>query len=297
MPDGTRGDTAPPQREDKTAAGSASRRSAAVCDSRSVLRVPSLDGTAEHSGVDGEPGNHSPETPRSRWLRRAERERDITAFEEAGHFVGGWLTGLDVEDSAVTVVPDDLAWGRVTWGGTWLSDGELAEVKYQALLGGFDVSADTRRKLEAVVVSLFTGQLAALRALQEGEVASPPRPHVSGSFDARQELLDSIELRAAAGETGVSDDVSQVKRLTEAVSASPAEAWSYGSWLFHRAETMVRSRPFWLATCAIAERLLAQPILTGQECLALAGEALQPQPLPDTARAWPRGERAPRLRE
>lgn len=58
--------------------------------------------------------------------------------------------------------------------------------------------------------------------------------------------------------------------------------------LFHRAETMVRSRPFWRATCAIAERLLVRGSLDGSECVEVAEEALQPQPMPDCKRVWPR---------
>ena len=118
-------------------------------------------------------------------------------------------------------------------------------MQHQALLGGFDIPAATRQKPEATVVSLFTGQLAGLRALQEARV-SLPRPHAKGSFEARQELLDQIEIErnaAAAGEVSVVGDGGWVKTLTEAVWRAPAEAWSYGSWLFHRAETMVRSRP------------------------------------------------------
>ena len=260
-----------------------------------AIRAPVLvegvvDTWLRQEHVADKPGNplvRDGSAPLQRWLARANRQRDLTAFEEAGHWVGGWLAGLNMEGSSATIVPDGIAWGSVSFDGA-----EFETVGPEpSLLGGFDTHPHVRFRLESTIVMTFTGPLAADRAGKEGLASPPPPPHPRTSFERRQEQMDSMEvgrLAAAAGVPGGVSDDRQVERLLADSTASPAEAWSYGSWLFHRAETMVRSRPFWLATCAIAEQLLKRETLNGEECIALAEETLQPKPLPDCERTWPR---------
>lgn len=223
-----------------------------------------------------------------RWLERANRQRDLTAYEEAGHWVGGWLAGFDMSGSSVTIVPDGACWGCVSFD----EAPELMTVgPAPSLLGGFDSHPHDRFRLEATVVMLFTGPLAAGRALLEGHASAPPPPHPHTSFERRQEQMNSIEVgkrAAAAGVVGGVSDQHSVERLLEESTASPAEAETYGLWLWARAETMVRSRTFWRPCRAIAEQLLLQETLTCEECVELADDALRPEPLPEATRRWPR---------
>ena len=267
---------------------------------RTCADRPSSGGSAEHKErVADKPDLHLDDTCLAplvrdddsaavqRWLARANRQRDTSSYEESGHWVGGWLAGLDLTGTTVDIVPDGFAWGSVTFDDPTMME-EVGPPP--SLLGGFDTDPHDRFRLEATIVMLFTGQLAAEGA-EEGHASPAPPGHPHNSFESRQEWLDSrtVErIAAAAGvPTGFSDN-EQVERLLAESCASPSEAWSYGSWLFARAETMVRSRPFWLPCHAIAQQLLRLRTLTGDECVLLAEEALAPKPLPDTARTWPR---------
>ena len=248
----------------------------------------------EHKQRNDEPGLRSAEAPLvaraayQRWLARAEQQRDLSAFEESGHWVGGWLVGLDLTGTTVTIVPDGRCWRSVTFDDPAAMD----QVRpTPSLLGGFDTDLHDRFRFEATVVVLFTGPLAAGRALQEGMAEPPPAPPPRNSFERRQEQMDAMTVERLAADAGVVGGIAdgrKVERLLANSCASPSEAWSYGSWLFARAETMVRSRTFWLPCCAIAEQLLVQGSLTGERCIELAERALRPSTMPETARRWPR---------
>ena len=236
--------------------------------------------------VVGEPGDHSPKTSDldaalDRWLAQAGRVRDATVFEEAAHWVAGWIQGLPVAGTSLSVVPDGFSWGRVS--GAAASPAEFACYRSR-VFAGLPLPADRQWLLEASVVVNFAGPLAAERARRERLAAPAPAPPASGSVQDRRETVDQLDVEDAArarGERPYRSDTDQVDALTEAATTSPGEARLYAGLLFHRAERLVESPAFWLATCQVAAALDQAGELSGADAAEVAEQALTPPPLPD----------------
>ncbi len=167
-------------------------------------------------------------------FQRAARQRDCTAFHEAGHVCAFHWLGVALRGA--TVKPGFRFLGRAYGPVVGLED-RLAEAR-DAVLNGRPVKLPTRKRVETLCMTLMAGGLAEDRAVAEGRalVVRDPVPDDSDELARfqRTRFLEEAALVVAAreaGETSNPSDEEQVDRLLTALSATDAEILSYRAWL------------------------------------------------------------------
>ena len=217
-------------------------------------------------------------------FERAQRNREGTAFHEAGHVAAAWRLGVGIR-GRVTIAPDLTCWGSAAVGKR-ISDATFFEVLSRASLG-LEIRPRARSDLEAQIIVLNAGRLAHGRAIRDGEAVVEPIP----TDPVEREWLPGVLLmerlavntaRDAAGLPRARSDDEQAWALLMTLSAGRVEeANAYGGWLWERTRWLVDGEPFWTITRAAAKALLRHETLSATATRKVARDALRPEISPE----------------
>jgi hypothetical protein len=214
-----------------------------------------------------------------RWRARALQHLRATAFHEASHITAGFFNGLPVGRFAgATIVPGCGVWGLARLG-PFPGERALAGLR-AASAAGLPGDSRARRKFEGFVVAVMAGSLGETRAVVEG--LAPREALPSSDLERHLQWRERVFERMAAAEAaleagevpGLPNDEQIVAELLSAACASEAEKRSYLWWLRDRAESLVKSDPFWISTRALADALLEREVIDGAECVRISRDAL-----------------------
>jgi hypothetical protein len=228
-----------------------------------------------------------------RWLEEVERDREATAYHEAGHVTAAVLLGLPVgRGSGATVSPQLGRFGSADLGCPFTTSD--VEPLFWASASGTPPPSRLRNRLEAYVLAVMLGPFAEERAIGEGlapgyETRALWRCPIAAEDEATRELADreAALIREAvaaaaedAGAPAVLRDTERVWSLVRAASVTDDEACVYTSWLYERALTLLRQPRFWIPCCALAAALIEDLTVSGRRCVRIVRAALVPPASP-----------------
>jgi hypothetical protein len=192
-------------------------------------------------------------------------EREHTVTHEAGHVAAAWLQlGDGAIRGAITIVERAWILGSANVGIDPPSDEAIRESWYAALAGQ-PIGATVRDWAETTVVLLLAGDVALVRAADvrhQFELQTEPTPETP-------EQQGMVAAAIAAGEAKPDADMTAVKQLLSAISASPKEADAYRAWLLERTWQLTRNPWFEALVDALARELLAHETLEKEAVLAI----------------------------